>query len=422
MRTISSELRWIASPYLQAVPAYTVRAWTAAGLPPELADLLRRESDARVVWNAIRGRLVVLGPDAMRLLEGIRAARRTTDAHRASKPFASLADHQLVLEEAAAYRLHAYRSIEIEINRHCNFRCAFCPVSLTPKSKGFMADETYELVINRAVEYGARSISLNHYSEPTLDPGFSAKVSLATGRGLAVRLHTNASRLDEQSISELARAGDVTVVVNLPSVDRTTYARVTRTKPKVFDQVMENLWTLHRARVRTLLSINTPGDSTYAEVARINEELASMFGVSGASATDDRAGRLQDGLYAISSHHRGLLRGCALAVDQLNVSHEGKAFLCCQDFDQEVVLGDLKDSSIRELAEGDRAVQVRRWIFGADEPPHSFLCAKCEWTSPRGDEDRAILLGSTAKWAALEAAFTDPPALRELSTVTSWIA
>lgn len=384
----------IVSPYLQLVPEDRLAAFVAAARP-ELAARVDA-GDLALIFDVLGSRLVAASRRELALLERLRrqGSVGADDAADASA-IRGLAGAELLLPADEAFRRHAYKSIEIEINRHCNYRCRFCPVETAPKPKGFMTDELYELVVQRAREYGAFMVSLNHYSEPTLDPRLVDRARTAAAAGLWVRLHTNASLLTEEKIRDLAELGRVWAIVNLPTVDPVEYERVTGAK--MFDRVMENLRLMHRYGLRVTLSINAPKDSADADVRDINALLAEMFGPSVRWPTDSRGGRIDRSEYAIGVRHAGPLSGCGLAITQLNVSHEGKAFLCCQDFDQQYVLGDLREQTVREVAESDLAVSIRKWLFGYESAPASFLCATCEWTEPAARQRLPLAVGSEAK-------------------------
>jgi MoaA/NifB/PqqE/SkfB family radical SAM enzyme len=406
----------VVSPYLHALSEEEVVAFIGAAERPLAAELEARKEagDLAILHDAVRARLFFLTRiDALALGE-IRRGVRTLDAMREEHPetIAAWTTQGIVVDEDAALRAHRYQSIEIETNRHCNFRCTFCPVAAAPKPKGLMSKETYARVLERVVEYGARVVSLNHYSEPTLDPGWLERIELAEIAGISVRLHTNASLLDEGSVRRLAELGNVVLVVNMPSVDRAAYERATGSK--MFDRVMANLERLATHRVPVRLSINTPREGGGDEVEKINDLLEGKFGRSIAWPTDSRGGLVEDGSYAIAVRHVGRLAGCALAVLQLNVAHDGRAFLCCQDFNQDIVLGSVLESSIREIAESDAAVRIRRWLFGFEAPPADFLCARCEWTRPLR-EGAPLAVGSEPKHALVAM----PSALRALPS--AWI-
>ncbi|NBD12969.1 radical SAM/SPASM domain-containing protein [Corallococcus silvisoli] len=368
----SSGTGFIVSPYLVSVPDSVVDAWAT-----------QREvlAGRGMFYDLMATRLVVTSREDKLRLERLRGHPEEVAAFAAVAPgpFQLLTQRQVLLPEEDAFRRHRYTCVEIEINRHCNFRCSFCPVEAAPKPKAFMSPELFSLVLDRVREYGAPSISLNHYSEPTLDPMLIERVRLAKEYGLQVRLHTNGSLLTVEKIRALAELGNVILVINLPSVERAEYERVTGTK--LFDRVLANLRAIHEHGLPARLSVNSPRESSDENVRRINEMFAAMFGDSVAWPTDNRAGLLKKDEYAADVQHLGRLSGCTYALNQINVAHDGKVFLCCQDFDQKYVLGDLQRMSLRQVAESDRMAQLRRWIFGHETPPEGFICSQCSWTS-----------------------------------------
>jgi radical SAM protein with 4Fe4S-binding SPASM domain len=382
---------YVVSPYLASIPDPVVDSWAAAREH-------QHEVDAPIAgrgmfYDLLRQRLLVTSREDKLRLELWRREPEGIDALAELEPetFRLFTGRELLLHESDAFRQHRYICVEIEINRHCNFRCSFCPVEKAPKPKAFMAPELFSLVLDRVKEYGAPSISLNHYSEPTLDPLLTERIRLAAERGLKVRLHTNASLLDEGKIRALAALGNTALVINLPTVDRAEYERVTGTK--FFDRVIANLRLIHEQGIPTQLSINAPRDSADENVRRINEMFATMFGESVAWPTDTRIGRVEKSEYATDVRHAGLLAGCRYALDQINVSHDGRVFLCCQDFEQEYVIGDLRQSTLSEIAESERMVQLRRWIFGGGEPPADFICSRCSWTCSLGEKPGPLTIG-----------------------------
>ncbi len=368
----------------------------------EAVAALHRENALVVLLDALDGRVFITSRERAGMIGRLRRRPDEIAALRAEQPslFRRLLAAGVVASEAAVLYRHRYDHMEIEINRHCNYRCVFCPVAERPKPRGFMDDDLFTLVLERAAEYGhIRYISLNHYSEPTLHPGLVNRVRLAAELNLQVRIHTNASLLNEEKIAALADLGNVDLVINLPSLDREAYER--QTGAKLFDRVLENLESIHRHGIETTLSINSPRDSRDEAVRAINERFADMFGPSVAWPTDSRAGLIDKKEYVIPVRLSGRLAGCTVAVRQIQVSWEGRVFLCCQDFDQEVVFGDLRTETVREVAESDTIIEVRRALLGLGPPPRDFICNRCEWTTPLDDDGDSMPFGSPHKVFAM---------------------
>jgi uncharacterized Fe-S cluster-containing radical SAM superfamily protein len=304
---------------------------------------------------------------------------------------ADLLERELLVDAATVLVDAIHPCIEIEINRHCNYRCVYCPVSSRPKPKGFMADDTYRLVLDRVKDYGATMVTLNHYSEPTLDPRLADRVETAVDYGLGVGLSTNGSLLSRPLIRRLAALGRVRVTVNLPSLDADSYRRLTGGGR--LPRVLRNLEALYAKRVPTSLSINAPREGGRAALKAINGRFGEMFGEAVQWASDDRAGTLNNPDFADPVVHTGRLNGCAVVQGQLNVSWRGELFLCCQDFDQRYVFGDLHTAGIQQIKSGLAFKRAMGWIMGLETPPADFICTRCAWT----ESAQPLTFGARAK-------------------------
>ena len=53
------------------------------------------------------------------------------------------------------------------------------------------------------------------------------------------------------------------------------------------------------------------------------------------------------------------------------------AVLCCEDYDEKYVVGDLTTSSVADVLAGPELARLRRWVYGLEEAPDDFICRKC---------------------------------------------
>jgi hypothetical protein len=303
-----------------------------------------------------------------------------------------LASTGLLLSEIEAWSIGCYDRVSIEINSHCNLRCRFCPVSEAPLPKRFMRDDVYRIVLNRVSQAGIGRICLNHYGEPTLDPMLGEKIALARDMGIGVDLFSNGSSLKTEWLKQWGECGDVCLVVNLPAIDAATYASVTGWKH--MDRVLKNIREATSHGVPTQVTINAPTAIGFLERQRLKRRINRLTGVKAVFArVESRAGAMNDSRYAQSPMHHGPLAGCYRMLSKLVVNFEGKLFLCCQDYHQEEILGDLNSSSIEDIMRSDRAVLVRRWIFGAEQAPDDFICRRCEETCSRTNTSVSAAVG-----------------------------
>ena len=93
----------------------------------------------------------------------------------------------------------------------------------------------------------------------------------------------------------------------------------------------------------------------------------------------DRAGWLDVGLKP--PERKAQLRGCdnvgSRPLQHLHITPAGKCVLCCEDYDERYVVGDLTSSTIAEVLESDAVATLRKWVYGIEEAPADFICRNC---------------------------------------------
>ncbi len=70
-------------------------------------------------------------------------------------------------------------------------------------------------------------------------------------------------------------------------------------------------------------------------------------------------------------------------LQHLHITPRGTCILCCQDYDENYVVGDLMTSTIAQVLEGDAMAKMRRWVYGVEEAPDDFICRTCVFALQR---------------------------------------
>ena len=99
----------------------------------------------------------------------------------------------------------------------------------------------------------------------------------------------------------------------------------------------------------------------------------------------DRAGIVPVGLRPGTPLER--LCGCeqtgSRPLQWVHVTAYGKAVLCCQDYFDRYVIGDLHEQPLKEILAGPEMALLRRWVYGLEEAPRDFLCRNCVYALTR---------------------------------------
>lgn len=266
------------------------------------------------------------------------------------------------------------RGLEVEISTHCNWRCAFCPVRGRPKPRMSMDITLFQDILNKAEDLpNAQWVTLNSYNEPTLCPNFDRILCILAGTRLRLILHTNATALTTRRIAflaqtQLARA----VVINLPTLDPAQFRGLTGVcaMERTVDVAEEAI----AAGLNVELSVNGSPRVRQANLACLRDRFGSR---AIDSQTSDRAGIL-GGEYAKGVYISGRLCGCQLVEEWVHIAFNGDLFICCEDYYQKVVFGNVRDGGFREVLSSGQALALRRQVFGMESAPNDFICRHCE--------------------------------------------
>ncbi|MDQ0773028.1 hypothetical protein QF026_001494 [Streptomyces aurantiacus] len=327
--------------------------------------------DRQIIWQA--------DPDILELLRacacGPRAAAELATLFGADRVAAAVAREWLQAPEelCRAYRLV---SGEIEVTAHCNWGCPFCPVATDPKPRRTMPMDLFEEVVAKLNAVGTIDyVTFQFFNEPTLDKYFTDRVKVLAEHGMQLALYSNVSALTQDKIDALKRYGVLRhLIVNMPSVDEREFAELTGSRS--YAHTTANIQAAIDAGLRVQIVVNGVGERLARNLDGVTRRYQPLGIEVFPSLTCDRAGDVS-GAYAQGVRVAGRLTGCGWPVHHANFSVAGDLFLCCNDYYQREVFGNIRDGSIDELMTSDAAVCLRRRVFGVAEAPKDFLCRRC---------------------------------------------
>ncbi len=273
--------------------------------------------------------------------------------------------------------------VSLEAHTVCNQSCYFCPVSIAPREHHFMPTEMYERIVGELSAYRStiEAVFMINYNEPTADPRFVDQVRTIRRAGLPPGVLTNGTGLTPGRVDALLEAGGLRFLsINLSTLDREKYA-----KDRGQDQLQMVLKNLDYAKDKALaeqmdMVVLGTGDARHkSDFAEITARFAgSRFDVKYYEVMD-RAGHVQIGMRP--EVPRTKLCGCenigSRPLQHLHITPHGQCVLCCEDYDEKHVVGDLTHESVTEVLTGSRFALLRKWVYGIEEAPADFICRGC---------------------------------------------
>lgn len=330
--------------------------------------------DAERIYDPLTDRALVPGDGAY---ERFRAFQLHGDADALLEQ-----DGWLVRNGSDLSRGHHLRIVSLETLTTCNQKCYFCPVSIAPRADYAMTDALFASIVGQLKAYTTlESVFLQSYNEPTLDRRFLDQCRTLIDAGLPVAVLSNGSGFTPAKTDALIAMGGLRYLcINLSTLDREQYLRDRGADH--LPAVLRNLDDMKDKPLAAQMNIVVlgTGDATHDhDFDAIRERFAgSRFQVE-RHVVMDRAGWLDVGLKA--SDRMRPLAGCdnvgSRPVQHLHITPYGKCVLCCEDYDEKYVVGDLTESTIAEVLEGEEIATLRRWVYGIEEAPEDFMCRDC---------------------------------------------
>ncbi|MCB0210877.1 MAG: radical SAM protein [Anaerolineae bacterium] len=273
--------------------------------------------------------------------------------------------------------------VSLEAHSVCNQACYFCPVSVAPRQHHFMPLELYERIALQLADYKntLEAVFMNNYNEPTIDKHFVKQVEILRSYGLVPAVLTNGSGLTLERIDTIIEMGGLGYLsVNLSTLNQHHY-RHDRGKDHL-NLVLRHLDYIKDLPVAPLMKIVVLGrgdDQHRADYQEIAARFAgSRFQIASFKA-NDRAQYLALEMKSTPAHL--ILRGCeqmgSRPLHHLHITAQGSCVLCCQDYGEQYVVGDLTRQTVAEVLAGSELARYRRWSYGREKAPDNFICRKC---------------------------------------------
>ena len=254
------------------------------------------------------------------------------------------------MAEKLGHPLDFPRLLDIELTNECNLRCAMCPTGqgIAKRSKGIMSAKTFGTILKEAAYYGA-ALRFVRWGEPFLHPQCLAFCKLARSVGVQVWINTNGALIDDDTIEQLIhlRYGPTAVKFSFQGVTREQYEKW-RGEDN-FERLLETIGKLHKARGAFKIPFIQIGTTV---TDKSTDEEVSEFKA--------RAEKIADkveigGTRKIGIDSCGLVSNCPEVFDKLSINWDGTIVACCSDYDNQMVVGNIDDRSIKNT-----------WDFGAE--------------------------------------------------------
>jgi MoaA/NifB/PqqE/SkfB family radical SAM enzyme len=274
----------------------------------------------------------------------------------------------------------------------CNFRCKFCPTGdnkLMKKVKrpsGIMDFDLYKKIIDDLdeLEKPIKVLRLYKDGEPLLNPKFPDMIRYAKERGCALQIDTttNASLLGPKINLELISSGLDRINISINGLSDQSYREFTRHKIR-FNTLVDNIRHFYEHRGNCQVSIKMVGDNLppadHQRFFDIFGDIADRIFIEHVAPCwptfemTDVAPNTSVGIYGQEIRE---VEVCPYIFYSLSINSDGGVSLCFLDWARQLIVGDLKTQSFKDIWNGKLLSDYRKMHLLKKRKTHS-ICGVC---------------------------------------------
>jgi len=291
--------------------------------------------------------------------------------------------HQALIE-SWDHPLDFPAEIQIQTITTCNAACIMCPYPEV--STEFAFDRMEEQLYDRILEECAREPGLRRIEPFLMNEAFTdsriidwiARAKRKVPHAM-VTVTTNGAPLVPKVTDRLVRSGLDAIWFSFNGATRDTYEKIMGVP---YDRVKANIDYLLEVRPPSLqVFVNMIETGMMAPEIAANIRYWQTRGVqAGSSPLVNRAGNVRN-FEELRYTPQGALpvRTCELVFYKMYILASGDVVLCCMDWRRQVLLGNVRRQTLREIWNGEAYRRVRR-LHVEGEDRMIDLCRSCSYT------------------------------------------
>lgn len=292
----------------------------------------------------------------------------------------------------------------VEPSNYCNFRCVSCFQSLKEenyltRNRGLMSMEMYQDIISQFMAWEGNKLKvlkLSLYGEPFTNPDFAEMLRIARESDIAERIETtsNASLITEELAEALVKYEIDYIRVSIYGGNQKRYEEVTSCPDVDMEKIWSNLKLVQDLKKKygkerpfvsaKMLDTYSPENDEFLEKFSSVADEVYIDKPHNWVASDEKSfiGSLykeeqQEALKKDMEKTYAKRIACPMAFTTLAIRSNGEVSPCCVDWVGGTNLGNIKDTPIREIWNGDAMYEFRKMQL-ENRRNENPSCRKCE--------------------------------------------
>lgn len=278
--------------------------------------------------------------------------------------------------------------LDLELTNLCNMRCLFCGTLAQTRDKGYMTEDVFNRILEEAT-LNKIHLRFIRWGEPLLHKDIIKWLKLAVGKGLYTHITTNGSLLNKEISSQLVDIELDSIKISFQGANEEGYSVMRNNK--MYSKVVANLKMLHKIRGERKKPFMEISSSMTDETDEEIDAFRSMMGkytdkVVIGKTNMNRYEELNMELKGEELKRfrklvkiqtvRKLHKECPEVFDKLSVNFDGTVSACCGDYNNLMIVGDIKKQTLGDIWKSEKMKMYRRMLANKEHRKLP-LCKTC---------------------------------------------
>jgi radical SAM protein with 4Fe4S-binding SPASM domain len=325
-------------------------------------------------------------------------------------------DMEIIFKNLTILKNPKPKVFNVETSNYCNMRCIMCPRTTAMTRKVQTIDDLdFEKVIHQIEphtkeeikqfltfveeEYGINELSrsenafyfyvsstcltLHGYGEPLIDPNIVNRVILCNKYNIPTYFSCVPANIDIVKIIQLMQAGLDVIKFSIDSLDDME-AKEIRGKQNNYTQAYQKIQEILKQKkelglktlvVCTMLDLSTD-ESSLTKQNHFLEIFANQDVFAYVKSLDNRWYNDLDEALQNKSHYES--QYCEFPWTSLTIMSNGDVVPCTQDYNNEMVFGNIKENSLEDIWNSSAYEKFRSWHINGNFPTGYKCNERCD--------------------------------------------
>ena len=289
------------------------------------------------------------------------------------------------------------RYLDVELTNLCNFNCCFCPTGTKAmqRIKGYMPEHVVHALVENIKKFQIPGVRFIRWGEPTIHPQYIEIMRRVKEAGAMIHMNTNGIKLDQIQIKQLIEMELDSIKFSFQGADQGTYNEMREGGD--YDrllQIVREMYQMRGDRLYPYIQISTTltGESAeqienfkndigeYCDYYNIGYTQLNHLNVDDMKISESEKAKIKQ-LQEHEKLNHEYLEVCPEAFDKLSVNWNGDVTLCCSDYDNYLIIGNILDMDLKQLFNSHAANQYRD-LIERKQYGRIKCCSTCYQTVP----------------------------------------